>query len=405
MPDPASPPAAPAPLRTCENCRAALQGGYCHLCGQPEQSPVRHLGHATEEVFESFWHLDGRIFRTLRELWIPGRVACEYLSGHRVRYVAPLRLFVILTALTFFVAQFLVGPDGARMESLDAGGDVGEAITSMHEADSVAEVERIRDEVVADLSQARAQIPAYLPSLDAGIVSAQSAARRAADARIGELRAAGADDAGESESGAATDAGPDGEPAAPEPAGPDPGAPDATALETSGTGSPATADPADWGHPESLERINRNAQRLAEEPRAFFRALLGSAPMALFITVPLFAVMLKLAYLFRRRLYLEHVVVALYSHAWLMVVLLLYFLSVLAAGWLEPLAAWTATPLWWLQTLLLWAMPLYLLWMQKRVYRQSWTMTVLKYFMIGIAYVTLVTTVAVAVSIYVLFTM
>src|SRR5690554_4767064 len=365
MPDPASPPDPPAPLRTCENCRAALQGGYCHLCGQSEQSPVRHLGHATEEVFESFWHLDGRIFRTLRVLWIPGRVACEYLSGHRVRYVAPMRLFVILTALTFFVAQFLVGPDGAQAEQAGAGGDVGAAITSMHEADSVAEVERIRDELLADLSEARTQIPPYLPSLDAGIVSAQGAARRAAGARIGELRA--------------------------------PGSPD--------TGSPVTADPADWGHPESLDRMNRNAQRLAQEPRAFFRALLGSAPMALFITVPLFAVMLKLAYLFGRRLYLEHVVVALYSHAWLMVVLLLYFLAVLAAGWLEPRAAWTVTPLSWLQTLLLWAMPAYLLWMQKRVYGQSWPMTLLKYCVIGTCYLVLVGSVALAVSIYVLFTM
>lgn len=36
---------------------------------------------------------------------MPGRVACNDLAGHRVRYIAPLRLFVILTVLTFFVGH------------------------------------------------------------------------------------------------------------------------------------------------------------------------------------------------------------------------------------------------------------------------------------------------------------
>ncbi|MGH8027478.1 MAG: DUF3667 domain-containing protein, partial [Pseudoxanthomonas sp.] len=51
----------------CENCHAPLQGEFCHQCGQSIHNPVRHAGHAIEEVFESFWHLDGRVFRTLRD--------------------------------------------------------------------------------------------------------------------------------------------------------------------------------------------------------------------------------------------------------------------------------------------------------------------------------------------------
>ena len=53
----------------CENCATVLSGDYCHVCGQRTHSPLRHFGHAVEEVLESFWHLDGRIFRTLRDLW------------------------------------------------------------------------------------------------------------------------------------------------------------------------------------------------------------------------------------------------------------------------------------------------------------------------------------------------
>lgn len=78
----------------CENCNTALQGHYCHRCGQSAHNPLKHVGHAIEEVFESFWHLDGRIFRSLRDLCIPGRIALNYLNGRRVGYVQPLRLFV-----------------------------------------------------------------------------------------------------------------------------------------------------------------------------------------------------------------------------------------------------------------------------------------------------------------------
>lgn len=99
-----------APTR-CENCGALLQGRFCARCGQSVINPVRHAGHALEEVFESFWHLDGRVFRTLRDLLVPARVACSYLAGHRARYIAPLRLFVILSVLTFFVAQVTIQLD------------------------------------------------------------------------------------------------------------------------------------------------------------------------------------------------------------------------------------------------------------------------------------------------------
>ena len=61
----------------CENCGSTLQGHYCHVCGQRVHNPLRNFRHAVEEVFESFWHLDGRIFRTLRDLTVPGRVAGE----------------------------------------------------------------------------------------------------------------------------------------------------------------------------------------------------------------------------------------------------------------------------------------------------------------------------------------
>lgn len=364
----------------CENCRTALLGGYCHLCGQAEASPVRHVGHAVEEVFESFWHLDGRIFRTLRWIWVPGRIAREYLAGHRVRYVAPMRLFVILTALTFFVAQFLI-PAGevAPAPAASSGVGVGAAVQAIQAAETVAEVEEIRDDWITGLDEAINRLPPFMPGLDAPMVSAQGAIRRAAHDRIVAL---GGTPGGEL---------------------PAPPAPAATGPDRAAGTAPSTAIE-DLGHSRDMQRLGRNVERLARDPRGYFRDLLGSAPMAMFITVPLFAVMLKLAYLFRKRLYLEHLVVALYSHAWMMLVLLLYFALVLAGGWLLPHAPWAASPLAWMRGLLLAAIPAYLLWMQKQVYAQSWPMTLWKFAVVGAAYLFLLLTTAAFVAVYVILT-
>ena len=89
----------------CANCHAELQGDYCHRCGQSAHDPVRQFGHFIEEVFESFWHLDSRIVKTLRDLFVPGRVARNYLMGHRAPYIAPLKLFIALSLLAFLFGE------------------------------------------------------------------------------------------------------------------------------------------------------------------------------------------------------------------------------------------------------------------------------------------------------------
>src|SRR5690606_41731893 len=57
----------------------------------------------------------------------------------------------------------------------------------------------------------------------------------------------------------------------------------------------------------------------------FVQAFLGGMPTALFLLMPVFALLLKLAWTGSGLAYLEHLVVALYSHCWLMLVLLASF--------------------------------------------------------------------------------
>lgn len=77
---------------------------YCSRCGEKRIS--RHdlsIRHYLAEWVETITHLDSKV---LRAVWVllrwPGMLSTEYFAGRRVRYVAPLRLFVLLSIVYFF---------------------------------------------------------------------------------------------------------------------------------------------------------------------------------------------------------------------------------------------------------------------------------------------------------------
>lgn len=397
----------------CANCDAPLHGHYCHACGQSTHDPVRHVAHAIEEVFESFWHLDGRVFRTLRDLMSPGKTAVEYLAGHRVRYIPPLRLFVILSVLTFFIGAATIHIESNRTTAQSGGATVPGLtdidISGISDATTVEEVERERDRLLAEFAQAREAFAreAPIPGLDATMIAGEVRIRGEADNRIEQLRrkadkAAPADATGAPAAAAA------------------PATAVAEATEPEDTGASGEATPADdgveWEGPlftsdsEAFDPklnpvriawlpqfandwVNRklgyamaNGKRFWERPELGFQAFMASLPSALFLLVPVFALLLKLAYLFKRRLYLEHMVVALYSHCFLLLALAATFLLSALGNALAGVAGWLSSGIGLVAIAILCWMPIYLLLMQKRVYRQGWLMTTIKFLALGYVY-------------------
>ena len=351
----------------CENCAAILHGEFCHACGQSVHNPIRHFGHAVEEFFEAFWHLDGRVFRTLRDLWFPGRVAINYLAGHRARYIAPLRLFVILSVLTFFI--------GAVSLHVDEDPITVTGIEEIGAAATVEDVERIRDTMVGKIEAARAEA-GNTPGVDPALVAAEVRIRAAAANRVVELTGRPADDVAA------------GEPATRE----------RPRMQINLFGHKGEWDAETnplvigWWPRFANNWLNTKVGNLEKNMQSFdtgsadtwLQGIMSSAPSALFLLVPVFALLLKVAYLFTRRVYLEHLVVALYSHVFLLIMLTLAFLLAALDNWVGTGAMGVVFGLG-LFTIIVW-MPIYLLLMQKRVYRQAWWLTLSKYLVIGVIY-------------------
>jgi len=349
----------------CQNCGAPLLGPHCYRCGQPVTGLVRHFTSIIGDFLDTVLNIDTRVFRTLWPLFAqPAYLSCEYFAGRRVRYVSPVRLFVFLSIVTFFVARMTMTVSG---QPIQFGDD-----DSISGATTVAQVEKQRDAAIAGLEAGRAG-GRDVPGLAAGLGVAEDKIRRKADARIAELKGAAA--RGE----------------APPRAKPD---------ITFGDGKPwdAKTNPLtiDWlptfaNHwiNEQIARAETNVARMQDDPSLFKDAVLGAIPSTLFVLLPVFALLLKILYVFKRRLYMEHLIVALHSHAFLCLSLLLVFLLMALQGWLAPSQGLLQSLLRLAEALLFAWMPIYLLLMQKRVYRQGWILTLLKYGVLGFSYIVL----------------
>ncbi|MFC5579084.1 DUF3667 domain-containing protein [Lysobacter niabensis] len=390
----------------CENCGTPLRGHYCHACGQSVHSPTRHFGHALEEVLESFWHLDGRVFRTMRDLLFPGRIAVNYLAGQRIRYIAPLRLFVIVSLLTFFVGKLVVHMDEPAIQF---GGEGGAA---MAQARTPEEVRQIEARLLKKLSVEEAKA-AKVPGVNAALIATRARIQGEAASRIVELEAeekkrhpAGGGSASTAQTAVTPAAssqvppGASGVAAAPaakpsvKPA-PAEGAADEWKFndrpwneKTNPVDVPLAPGFVDRWVNRKIARAQENMEHMDEKPDQFVQAALSAVPTALFFLMPVFALLLKLLYLGSGRRYLEHLVVALYSHAWLLLAVLAMFVmnaidDAFTATWVAVVTALVDAALW------IW-IPIYLFLMQRRVYGDHWALTAVRYLVIGSIYMVMV---------------
>lgn len=90
--------------KICLNCNAALDGRFCHICGQDNIEPRETFWNMiTHFVFDLF-HFDGKFFSTLKYLLFkPGFLTQQHLKGRRASYLHPIRMYVFTSAFFFLV--------------------------------------------------------------------------------------------------------------------------------------------------------------------------------------------------------------------------------------------------------------------------------------------------------------
>ena len=89
----------------CLNCHYPLSefDKHCSQCGQKPTDGRMTMHDLLHEFVHTLFHLDGKLFWTLKHLFIPGKLTTEFFKGHHKRYAHPVQLFLVLGALAFGV--------------------------------------------------------------------------------------------------------------------------------------------------------------------------------------------------------------------------------------------------------------------------------------------------------------
>lgn len=90
----------------CANCGTQLQGKFCHACGQENLELHESFGHMMNHAISDYFHFDHQFFHTLKPLFFqPGKLTVEYMAGKRVQYLHPVKMYIFIS-LVFFLLFF-----------------------------------------------------------------------------------------------------------------------------------------------------------------------------------------------------------------------------------------------------------------------------------------------------------
>lgn len=347
-------PEAPATARACLNCGevASLRARYCSGCGQRVGESILTVRVLLGEILEEILSLDGRLPRTVGTLLVrPGHLTREYAAGRIVRYVRPFRLYLATSIIFFLVLslsiRFALPEDFKFGFQNDDTSTESPAETTSEGVAQGAAGEEVQEET-------------------AGGRAAQGATGEAVEEETGNKVTVAPIGAGDAAAAALARAGVDDSAVARLVGG-------NTRARSSGEAQRTVKRSAKPGF-FSRYVLGPFTEHLSEDPeltaRRFTERMLRDAPKAVIVLLPIFAFILKLLYIRRRRLYVEHLVFVLHVHAFGF--LLAIPLLLVPDGWLKGL-------LWLL-------LPVYLYWAMRQVYGQSWPKTAFKFFIFGWAY-------------------
>lgn len=98
--------------KTCSNCFSEVEQRFCPNCGQENIETRQSFKHLFTHFFEDLTHYDNAFWKTMKYLLFkPSKLTTEYLSGKRLSFVPPVRLYLFISFITFLAPSFLPETD------------------------------------------------------------------------------------------------------------------------------------------------------------------------------------------------------------------------------------------------------------------------------------------------------
>jgi len=340
------------PLAHCENCGAELQGHWCSQCGQPAIEYRRSFRYVVADLLNEFLNWDSKFFTSIALLIVkPWRLTNEFLAGKRVRYVNPLRLYLLASILFFFAVNF-----GAKRVHIDPTkfGDEQRAEVAAAIADKRGEIEKelSKENLTPEQKEKLQKALDYLTKPKSSATTTPT----------------------------------------PEKTSPPTEAPSASPTAASGqqTYGPVGDRPfvvfddaksttpfERWIEGRAKEKMGEHGTKMG----FFISTLFSNLPYMMLCCIPLFALVLKLLYIRRRLFYIDHLIYALHIHSFFYAGVMLIVLATIGLTHFAPgaISGWLIALLW-----ITFVTQIFL--SIRYVYRQGWFFSIFKFLIGGFVY-------------------
>jgi hypothetical protein len=325
--------------RDCLNCGNMVFGKYCHICGQENIEIHQNFFGLTRHFIYDIFHFDGKFFDTLRYLLTrPGYIPGQYIKGKRQSFLDPIRMYLFTSAI-FFILFFAVRDPGLAfsdtgdMQNLSRADRFNLSYAFYNDSNSREDdINRKKLSLLLDTTYSIYLVPPDSTDTDQLLVEKDGRKYKMLSSRENIL------------------------------------------LNESGS--------QDWVSKELSRKFRIYKRKFGDDTGAmlsdFSNRFMHKLPYVLFVSLPLFALILKLLY--RRRkdiLYADHAVFTLY-HYILSFILLLFFFMIFA---LNQKLEWSLLSL--LSGGLLISIPAYLFIALRKFYVEGLGKTLLKFMLLN----------------------
>ena len=359
-----------APITHCENCGAQLQGRWCAQCGQPAIDYRRSFRHVIADLLNEFLNWDSKFFATIGLLLVrPWKLTNQFLEGHRVRYVNPLRLYLLASILFFFAATY--GIKSAHLQPIDLSPSTRAEVSNELQRENVPP--EVREKIEQALggkpiaSEKRTALEEQLKNENLPKEGRDAIQQRLEygdpvplDARAkleNTLKSLPPDVRAKVEESLKR-------------------AQDKAVIFEADKNEKSNDLPP-WLEKRAREKFGEHGTNI----QLFLVTLTSNLPYMMLACIPLFACVLKILYVRRHIFYIDHLIYALHIHTFAYVGIMLIVLATIGLNDTVsgPVAGWTIGLLW-----IAFMVQIFL--SIRRVYRQGWFLTIFKFFFGGFIY-------------------
>jgi hypothetical protein len=320
-------------LTHCENCGAELQGHWCAQCGQAAIEYRRSFRYVVADLLQEFLNWDSKIFATIALLiFKPWRLTNEFLAGKRVRYVNPLRLYLVASILFFFAVNY--GTKGINFDASKLGAkDRAELESDLKDADLPPEARQKLEALLRESSPSPA--PSPVTNEPSAPPMAEGNQQKREYGKIGERPF--------------------------------------VVFDQSKSSTPFER----WIEARAKEKMGEKGTKMG----LFISTLFSNLPYMMLCCIPLFALVLKVLYIRRRLFYIDHLIYALHIHTFFYAGVIMIALATIGLTHFAPgaIAGWLIALLW-----IAFVTQIFL--SIRYVYRQGWFFSIFKFLFGGFVY-------------------